>query len=272
MRVFNPRTVRNSSRSNCWGQRQPATQGIDHLWPLPLDTDVPFCVLQPQLLASLPPLPIPASQTWTSCPSSSSPSLLTSHHPLSSPSFSISVPGISTPASIISSSGFPWEPSLQVQCSRCSVSITHPAPSRRRLLPQPVPAAAAGSDTSLLWYGLLQSTGGRKSNDREGNPAQIDRGYLPSRGSPWEMQLRRPRSLWRSRFWKFYDLAKGWVCGIDGRRCAPCQGGLIHTRCGHKSRLSGCANTLTGKTLSRVKQWHYFLTRVLEMAEPFLLI
>lgn len=163
MRVFSPRTVRRSSWNNCWGQWQPAMQGIDHRWPLPLDTYIPFCILQPLLLTSPPPVPIPALQTWTSCPSSSSPSLLTFYHPLSSPNFSISVPAVPTPASIICSSEFPCELSWQVQCSRCSVSITHPAPSRHWLLPQPIPTAAAGSDTSLLWYRLLQPAGGRKA-------------------------------------------------------------------------------------------------------------
>lgn len=109
---------------------------------------------QPLPLASPLPLPNPAGQTWTPYPSSSSPSLLTSRHPLAPPSSSISGSAVPPPASVTSSSEFPLAagavPTILSE-HRSPGSVPPPAPSSARFpccgwawhLAHPVPAAAA---------------------------------------------------------------------------------------------------------------------------------
>lgn len=147
----------------------------------------------------------------------------------------------------------PQCPGASLKCSGASLT---------RVLLSPAPSLY---DPSFLSPRLLQIMGGRKTSGREGNPAQTP---TRSEGSPWEIKLSRTCSSLRSHFGKFYGLAKGCVGGISDRRDVPCAMGVIPASRGCKSGLRGCANT--GKTLNRPKQQDYFLTRVSEMAEPFL--
>lgn len=267
MSVPNPRTVRNlsecssgrshrywsplTSPSRCW---RPLCMALSRSCLLLPATPPHPCI------ADLDPLPHPPHPSSPPATLSLLPALASLA--LGSPQLPPSCPALNSPC----------EPSLQVRYPQGSVSIIHPAPCCHWLLPQPISLAALGSNTSLLQPLLLQSMGDRKSSDKEGNPAQILTrvisgaeavtgkhrwaGSIAHRGAAFESFMIWPKA--------------GCVGSMTGG-VPHARGDLIHTSYGHKSRLRGHANTLTGKTWSPVKQWHYFLTWVMEMAEPFLL-
>lgn len=71
------------------------------------------------------------------------------------------------------------------------------------------------------------------------------------------------RSSRGSRFGKFYDLAKGWVCGIDDRRCAPVPGGPDPAPAAAVNQLGGCANTLPGKASRQARRCRWLALNLL---------